>query len=131
MPINPGFSATDNLFSMNRKSYYKTVERNPLIENASTNNGKKEPAYLLRPLYTSNNCQLGSCGKPIQTSYSYSASSYIEAKKRNAIGISSKGQQNKPLAFSNINKNDPKHARQYVRNIGYAAPAKKTMKHLF
>lgn len=119
-----------NVFSMNRSSYARTATTH------DTNNGKALPAYKVKQLiFTSNyqchpaprvgrNRYVPECGKPIQSSTSYSASSYIDAKKRNAIGKSSMIIPNK-IAYGGIDRNTSRHALQKARNGGCVAPAKK------
>ena len=122
--------AQGNLFSANRASYARTATTQ------DTNNGKALPRYKVKKLMFSTNYQcrpaprLGhnrhvqECGKPIQSSSSYTASSYIDAKKRNAIGKSSMIIPSK-IAFGGIDRNTSRHALQKARNGGCIAPAKK------
>lgn len=97
------------VFSMGRNTFIR----------GTNNNGKAQPAYILKPLYSLNKNKntLKQTGKPIQTSASYSASSHIEAKKRNAIGKSSNVQgANDQIAFMKGDKNVVNHALSKVRN---------------
>ena len=78
MPMqNPNTNSI--IFAMNRYSYLRTV--NTL---SYTNNGKALPAFQLQNIIDKSNNIITS--KPVQSSSSYSASSYIESKRRNAIG---------------------------------------------
>lgn len=102
------------IFSMGRNTYIR----------GTNNNGKAQPAYILKPLYKKNN--LKQTGKPIQTSASYSASSHIEAKKRNAIGQGSTVRGvNDQIAFMKGDKNVVNSALSKVRNIGAAVGKKR------
>ena len=119
-----------SLFAVNRQAFSRAA--NPLND---TNNGKGTSLANLKQLYGPNpSCSLprprskvgtGYCGKPIQSSASYSASSHIDAKRRNAIGKSVKVYQPGGLAFNNIDKSYTRSALQRVRNNNCVAPKKK------
>lgn len=111
-------SSQDAVFSIGRNTYIRATSR------FRFQNGKAQPAYILKPLYpTSNQKQTG---KPIQSSASYSASSHIEAKKRNAIGQGSRVSGiNDEYAFMKGDRNVVNSALAKVRNIGAAAGKKR------
>lgn len=114
MPIHK--AVTQNaVFSMGRNAYIRSNGKYPF------NNGKAQPAYILKPLYAAT---LEKTGKPIQSSYSYSASSHIEAKKRNAIGQGSNVKPNKNYLFMKSDKNVVNSSLIKVRRAGGAAPPK-------
>ena len=101
------------VFSMGRNTFIR----------GTNNNGKAQPAHILKPLYKNN---LKQTGKPIQSSASYSASSHIEAKKRNAIGQGSTVRGvNDQIAFMKGDKNVVNHALSKVRNIGASVGKKR------
>lgn len=119
-----------SLFAVNRQAFSRAA--NPLND---TNNGKGTSLANLKQLYGPNpSCSLprprskvgtGYCGKPIQSSASYSASSHIDAKRRNAIGKSVKASPPGGLAFNNIDRSYTRSALQRVRNNNCVAPKKK------
>ena len=109
-------SSEDAVFSMGRKTYIRATSQ------FLFQNGKAQPAFILKPLY-SNKKQ---SGKPIQSSASYSASSYIEARKRNAIGQGSRVTgRNDELAFMKGDRNVVNSSLAKVRNIGAAVGKKR------
>ena len=107
-------SSQDAEFSMGRNAYTRTTSK------FRFQNGKAQPAYILKPLYTASNTKKQT-GKPIQSSASYSASSHIEARKRNAIGQGSRvNGRNDEYAFMKGDQNVVNHSLAKVRNIGSA-----------
>jgi hypothetical protein len=108
------------VFSMGRNAYTRTTSQYRF------QNGKAQPAYILKPLYSSMNHKQKQTGKPIQSSASYSASSHIEAKKRNVIGQGSRVTgTNDELAFMKGDRNVVNSSLAKVRNIGAAAGKKR------
>lgn len=119
MPVHSNPSSKDAVFGIGRNAYRRTTSA------LRHNNGKAQPAYILKPFYNQNN-NLKQSGKPIQSSASYSASSHIEAKKRNAIGQgSSVRNANDQLAFMKGDKNVVNSALAKVRNVGAAVGKKR------
>ena len=111
-------SSQDAVFSMGRNAYTRTTSK------FRFQNGKAQPSYILKPLYLTTNSTLNT-GKPIQSSMSYSASSHIEAKKRNAIGQGSTVKKaNDYIAFMKGDPNVVNRSLIKVRRIGAAAPPK-------
>lgn len=113
-------SSQDAVFSLGRKGYTRAT--GPPATNPF-NNGKKQPTYILNSLYKNNGKK--QTGKPIQTSASYSASSYMEARKRNAIGKGSRVSPGEDFAFMKRDRNVVNSALSKVRKIGAAAPPKR------
>ena len=112
MPVHSNPSSKDTVFGIGRNAYRRTTSA------LRHNNGKAQPAYILKPFYNQNN-NLKQSGKPIQSSASYSASSHIEAKKRNTIGQGSSVRGvNDQLAFMKGDKNVVNSALTKVRNVG-------------
>ena len=97
MPQHSYPSDKSNTFSMGRQSYFRVVRT------------MQYSPYI-------NNVKTN---KPLESS------SYIDIKKRNAIGKGSTTINNGPIAFMNQNKNDVRHSLNKVRRIGAAAPPKK------
>ena len=113
-------SSQEAVFSMGRNAYTRTTSQYRF------QNGKAQPAYILKPLYSSTNQKQKQTGKPIQSSASYSASSHIEARKRNAIGQGSRVTgTNDKLAFMKGDRNVVNSSLARVRNIGAAAGKKR------
>ena len=111
-------SSEDAVFSMGRKTYIRATSQ------FLFQNGKAQPAFILKPLYSNSNKKQS--GKPIQSSASYSASSYIEARKRNAIGQGSRVTgRNDELAFMKGDRNVVNSSLAKVRNIGAAVGKKR------
>ena len=111
-------SSQDAGFSMGRNAYIRATSQ------FRFQNGKAQPAYILKPLYSNSNKK--QTGKPIQSSASYSASSHIEAKKRNAIGQGSRvAGRNDELAFMKGDRNVVNSSLARVRNIGAVAGKKR------
>lgn len=102
--------AQGNLFSMNRNAFIKNKN--------GPSNRKATPRYLLKSSY--NNKLV--TGKPIQSSYSYSASSYTASKRMNAIGFNTKSQP--AIAFDKQDPNTVNSALKKVRNKGSVVPKK-------
>jgi len=121
MPVHSNPSSKDAVFGIGRNAYRRTTSA------LRYNNGKAQPAYILKPFYNQNkNLNLKQSGKPIQSSASYSASSHIEAKKRNAIGQGSSVRGvNDQLAFMKGDKNVVNSALTKVRNVGAAVGKKR------
>jgi len=118
MPVH---SNPSSVFGIGRNAYRRTTSA------LRHNNGKAQPAYILKPFYNQNKTlNLKQTGKPIQSSASYSASSHIEAKKRNAIGQGSSVRGvNDQLAFMKGDKNVVNSALTKVRNVGAAVGKKR------
>lgn len=111
-------SSQEAVFSMGRNAYSRSTSQYRF------QNGKAQPAYILKPLYSNSNKKQS--GKPIQSSASYSASSHIEAKKRNAIGQGSRvTETNDKLAFMKGDRNVVNSSLARVRNIGAAVGKKR------
>ena len=115
MPIRSNPASQGSNFSMGRRGFYR----------ATPNNGKKSPGYLLAPLYAAQNQGLNQTGKPIQNSYSYSASSYMESKKRAAIGKGTTVSTGSQIAFMQGDRNVVNSAVSKVRGGGAVAPRKR------
>ena len=112
-------SSQEAVFSMGRNAYARSTSQYRF------QNGKAQPAYILKPLYTASN-KIKQTGKPIQSSASYSASSHIEAKKHNAIGQGSRvNGKNDELAFMKGDRNVVNSSLARVRNIGTAVGKKR------
>ena len=131
--LNLGCNGRNNKIAFNRgnnampRKFYPTVQgnffamnRNAFIKNSNgSKNYKALPRYILKQSYNKNK---NLTGKPIQSSQSYSSSSYTASKRMNAAGYNTKSQ--KYLAFDKQNYNTVNSALNRVRNKGYVVPKK-------